>query len=79
MIKKIIITNTNEIVLETKKKKKIIFKKIMKKLHFITLNYTSDYTLHLKLLFECTFCTLTYDRWRSQDFGSEGAKLKGNI
>ena len=30
------------------------------KLHFTTLNYTSDYTLHPKL-FGCTFCTLNYD------------------
>ena len=31
-----------------------------KKIHFSTLNYTSCYTLHLKL-FECMFCTLNYD------------------
>ena len=29
------------------------------KLHFTTLNYTPDYTLHPKL-FECTLCTLNY-------------------
>ena len=31
----------------------------MGKLHFTTLNYTPDYTLHPKL-FECTLCTLNY-------------------
>ena len=31
-----------------------------KKLHFITLNYISNYTLHHKL-FECMFCTLNYN------------------
>ena len=29
------------------------------KLYFTTLNYTPDYTLHLKLL-ECTLCILNY-------------------
>ena len=32
----------------------------MGKLHFITLNYTSCYTLHHKF-FEYMFCTLNYD------------------
>ena len=32
----------------------------MGKLHFITLNYISFYTLDPKL-FECIFCTLNYD------------------
>ena len=32
----------------------------MEELHFITLNYTPNYTLHHKL-FECTFCTLIYN------------------
>ena len=32
----------------------------LRKLHFITLNYTSYYTLHSKL-FECTFRTLNYN------------------
>ena len=35
------------------------YNKIKGKLHFTTLNYTSDYTLHPKF-FECTFCTLNY-------------------
>ena len=34
--------------------------KCLGKLHFTTLNYASDYTLHPKL-FECTVCTLNYD------------------
>ena len=39
----------------------IIKNKIKKgKLHFTTLNYTLDYTLHTKL-FECSICTLNYD------------------
>ena len=33
---------------------------LLGKLHFITLNYTSNYTLDPKL-FECSFCTLNYD------------------
>ena len=33
---------------------------ILEKLHFITLNYTLDYTIRPKL-FKCTFCTLNYD------------------
>ena len=38
----------------------ISFKPINKgKLHFTTLNYASDYILHLKL-FECILCTLNY-------------------
>ena len=44
-------------------KKKKITTYILKngrKLHFTTLNYISDYTLHSKL-FECTFCTINYD------------------
>ena len=32
------------------------------KLHFITLNCTSFYTLHSKL-FECMFCTINYDSY----------------
>jgi len=32
----------------------------MRKLYFTTLNYILHYTLHLKL-FECTFCTISYD------------------
>ena len=34
--------------------------KTMGKLHFTTLNYALDYTLHPKL-FECTIYTLNYD------------------
>ena len=34
--------------------------KCKEKLHFTTINYTSYYTLHLKL-FECNFCILNYD------------------
>ena len=34
----------------------------MGKLHFTTLNYTLDYTLHHKL-FECTICTINYDTY----------------
>ena len=34
----------------------------VRKLHFTTLNYTSDYTLHSKL-FECTFYILNYDHF----------------
>ena len=33
---------------------------ILGKLHFITLNYTLDYTIRPKL-FKCMFCTLNYD------------------
>ena len=33
---------------------------IWEKLHFITINYTSYYTLHYKL-FEWMFCILNYD------------------
>ena len=36
----------------------------MGKLHFITLNYVSDYTFHLKL-FKCTLCTLTYHTYHT--------------
>ena len=32
---------------------------ILEKLHFTTLNYTLNYTLHPKLL-DCTLCTLNY-------------------
>ena len=35
-------------------------KKILGKLYFFTLNYTSYYTLY-HILFECTICTLNYD------------------
>ena len=35
-------------------------KKKRGKLHFITLNYTLNYTLHPKF-FKCMFCTLNYD------------------
>ena len=34
--------------------------KSLEKLHFITLNYTLNYTLYPKL-FECIFCTLNYE------------------
>ena len=36
-----------------------IIRKIVRKLHFITLNYTLYSNLHLKL-FEFTFCILNY-------------------
>ena len=34
------------------------------KLHFITLNYALDYTLHPKL-FDCTFCTINYHTYHT--------------
>ena len=33
---------------------------LLRKLYFTTLNYTLNYTLHLKF-FECMFCTLNYN------------------
>ena len=43
----------------TFKRKMVDFQK-NEELHFIALNYTSDYTLHHKL-FKCTFCILNYN------------------
>ena len=37
----------------------LVLKRNWGKLHFTTLNYPLDYTLHSKL-FDCTFCTLNY-------------------
>ena len=38
------------------------------KLHFITLNYTLDYTLHPKLS-DCTLCTLNYHTYHTLHAG----------
>ena len=38
----------------------LVFNSFLGKLHFITLNYILNYTLHPKL-FECTLCILNYD------------------
>ena len=51
----IIVISTNV----TFKRKIVAFQK-NGELHFITLNYISDYTLHHKL-FECTFSILNYE------------------
>ena len=50
---RLLLTITNE-------KKNNFNCKFKGKLHFTTLNYTPDYTLHHKL-FEWTFCSLNYD------------------
>ena len=48
-------------------------------LYFTTLNYTLDYTLHLKL-FECMFCTLNYDSCYTLHHAVKFAiNLDGNI
>ena len=48
-------------------------------LHFTTLNYTLDYTLHLNL-FECMFCTLNYDSCYTLHHAVKFAiNLDGNI
>ena len=49
------------------------------KLHFTTLNYTLDYTLHFKL-FECTFYILNYDIcYTLHSIVSFTIKLDGNL
>ena len=42
--------------------------KIKGKLHFTTLNYALDYTLHPKLS-DCTLCTLNYHTYHTLHFG----------
>ena len=42
--------------------------KFKRKIHFITLNYVSEYTLHSKLS-ECTLCTLNYYAYHTLHFG----------
>ena len=40
---------------------------LWKKLHFTTINYTSNYTLYTKFL-ECTVCTSVFDRTSNLQF-----------